>query len=95
MKGALLVAVPDPQSPAFPAEAAAFASVPEHRFRFPAMIVASTNDPYASMSYVQARAAQWGSELVNIGANGHINGASNLGDWPEGRRILRDFDARI
>ena len=95
VKGALLVAVPDPQSPAFPAEAAAFASVPEHRFRFPAMIVASTNDPYASMSYVQARAAQWGSELVNIGANGHINGASNLGDWPEGRRILRDFDARI
>lgn len=95
VQGALLVAVPDPKSPAFPAEAAGFASVPEQRFRFPTMIVASTNDPYASLSYVQARAAQWGSEIINIGANGHINGASNLGDWPEGRRILEEFCARV
>ncbi|SFJ94701.1 alpha/beta fold hydrolase [Bradyrhizobium sp. Gha] len=95
VKGALLVAVPDPRSPAFPAEAAAFASVPEQRFRFPSMIVASTNDPYASRLYVQGRAGQWGSELIDIGAKGHVNAASNLGDWPEGRRILLDFDARI
>ncbi|MBR0726149.1 RBBP9/YdeN family alpha/beta hydrolase [Bradyrhizobium manausense] len=95
VKGALLVAVPDPRSPAFPAEAAAFAPVPEQRFRFPSMIVASTNDPYASLSYVQARAGQWGSDLVDIGAKGHINGASNLGDWPEGRRFLMEFHARL
>ncbi|MGY4505733.1 putative alpha/beta hydrolase family esterase [Bradyrhizobium sp. GM24.11] len=56
VKGALLVAVPDPRSPAFPAEAAGFASVPEERFRFPSLIVASTNDPYASLPYVEARA---------------------------------------
>ncbi|MBR0686925.1 serine hydrolase family protein [Bradyrhizobium manausense] len=95
VKGALLVAVPDPQSPAFPTEAAAFAPAPEERFRFPSMIVASTNDPYASLSYVQARAGQWGSDLVDIGAKGHINGASNLGDWPEGRRFLMEFHARL
>nr|WP_298877914.1 alpha/beta fold hydrolase [uncultured Bradyrhizobium sp.] len=95
VKGALLVAVPDPRSPAFPAEAAAFASVPEERFRFPSLIVVSTNDPYASVPYVQARAGQWGSDLVNIGAKGHINSASNLGDWPEGSQILMEFDARI
>ena len=95
VKGALLVAVPDPRSPAFPAEAVAFASVPEQRFRFLSMIVASTSDPYASLPYVRARAEQWGSDLVNIGAKGHINGASHLGDWPEGRQILLDFDARL
>ncbi|MDN4982738.1 alpha/beta fold hydrolase [Bradyrhizobium sp. WYCCWR 13022] len=95
VQGALLVAVPDPQSPAFPVEAAAFTSVPEEHFRFPSMIVASTNDPYASLPYVQARAGQWGSELVNIGAKGHINGASNLGDWPDGRQILTALCARI
>jgi predicted alpha/beta hydrolase family esterase len=95
VKGALLVAVPDPRSPAFPAEAAAFAPVPEQRFRFPSLIVASTNDPYASLPYVEARAGQWGSELVNVGAKGHINGGSNLGDWPEGRRILMEFEGRI
>jgi predicted alpha/beta hydrolase family esterase len=44
---------------------------------------------------VEARAGQWGSELVNVGAKGHINGGSNLGDWPEGRRILMEFDGRI
>lgn len=95
VKGALLVAVPDPRSPAFPAEAAGFASVPEERFRFPSLIVASTNDPYASLPYVEARAGQWGSDLVNIGAKGHINGGSNLGDWPEGRQILMEFDAAL
>ncbi|MCP3382548.1 MULTISPECIES: alpha/beta fold hydrolase [unclassified Bradyrhizobium] len=95
VKGALLVAVPDPRSPAFPVEAAAFASVPEERLRFPSLIVASSNDPYASLPYVEARAGQWGSDLVNIGARGHINGGSNLGDWPEGRQILMEFDARI
>lgn len=95
VKGALLVAVPDPRSPPFPAEAAGFASVPEERFRFPSLIVASTNDPYASLRYVEARAGQWGSDLVNIGAKGHINGGSNLGDWPEGRQILMEFHARI
>ena len=95
VKGALLVAVPDPRSSAFPIEAAAFAFVPEERFRFPSLIVASSNDPYGSLPYVQARAGQWGSDLIDVGAKGHINGASNLGDWPEGRQILLEFDARI
>ena len=78
-----------------PAEAAAFSPVPEECFRFPSLIVASTNDPYASLAYVEARAGQWGSELVNVGAKGHINSGSNLGDWSEGRRILMEFDRRI
>lgn len=95
VKGAFLVAVPDPQSPAFPAQAAAFATVPEGGLPFPSLIVASADDPYAALSYTRARAAQWGSEWVNTGAKGHINGDSGLNDWPEGRQILLDFDARI
>ena len=31
----------------------------------------------------------WGSRLVDIGPAGHINGDSGLGDWPEGKRLLR------
>src|SRR5438105_3158430 len=44
-RGAFLVAVPDPASPSFPAEAASFARVPDDPLPFPSLIVASANDP--------------------------------------------------
>lgn len=95
IKGAMLVAVPDPASSAFPAQAASFAEVPRKRFRFPSLIVASTDDPYGSLPYVKTRAEQWGSELKVIGAAGHINGQSELGDWREGLALLRSFASRL
>lgn len=95
IKGAMLVAVPDPASPAFPSEAASFAEVPRKRLRFPSLIVASTDDPYGSLSHVETRAEQWGSELEVIGAAGHINGQSELGDWLEGLALLRNFASRL
>ncbi|NTA19405.1 RBBP9/YdeN family alpha/beta hydrolase [Agrobacterium tumefaciens] len=91
IRGAMLVAVPDPASPAFPPQAISFAGAPETKFRFPSFIVASTDDPYGSLPYVQTRAELWGSDLTIIGAAGHINGQSQLGDWPEGMALLRDF----
>ncbi|KSV71571.1 hypothetical protein N183_27820 [Sinorhizobium sp. Sb3] len=64
-------------------------------FRFPSLIVASTDDPYGSLPYVQTQAEQWGSNLKVIGAAGHINGQSELGGWPEGLTLLRDFVSRV
>jgi len=93
--GAFLVAVPDPSSTAFPVQAAGFGMVPKERLRFPSLIVASTDDPYGSTSYVERQAAQWGSELAVIGAAGHINGQSGLGEWREGRVLLKSFESRI
>lgn len=93
--GAFLVAVPDPASAVFPAEATSFTRVPIARFRFPSLIVASSNDPYATPEHARARANQWGSGLVEAGALGHINGASGLGDWPQGRGLLEAFRAGI
>jgi predicted alpha/beta hydrolase family esterase len=29
-------------------------------------------------------AADWGALAVGVGAVGHINGESGLGDWPDG-----------
>ncbi|WP_342234523.1 RBBP9/YdeN family alpha/beta hydrolase [Inquilinus sp. OTU3971] len=89
--GAFLVAVPDPESEAFPIEAAGFAGVPEGRFRFPSLIVASSDDPYGEIEYARARAAQWGSDLVEIGAFGHINSQSGLADWPSGSALFQAF----
>jgi predicted alpha/beta hydrolase family esterase len=95
VKGAMLVAVPDPASAAFPPQAAGFAAVPDPRFRFPSLIVASTDDPYGSLTHAERRAGQWGSKLKVIGAAGHINGQSGLGDWPQGLALLKDFASRL
>jgi predicted alpha/beta hydrolase family esterase len=93
--GALLVAVPDPASIAFPREAATgFAPLPAARLPFPSIVVSSTNDPYGSADYARACAQTWGSELADAGAKGHLNAASNLGDWPEGFRLLETIRNR-
>ncbi|MBD8873919.1 alpha/beta hydrolase [Rhodanobacter sp. DHB23] len=91
IKAALLVAVPDPDGPGFPAEAVGFAPLPMQRFSFPSVVVASSDDPYASLAHAQACADAWGSHLVHIGAAGHINASSGLGEWPEGRALLRQL----
>lgn len=89
--GALLVAVPDPEGPNFPADAKHFAPLPQQQFGFPSVIVASDNDPYSSAAHVDACARAWGSRVVRIGAHGHINAGSGLGDWLQGRQLLRDL----
>lgn len=88
IKGALLVAVPDPEGAGFPAEAVGFSPLPRQRFSFPSIVVASTDDPYGSLAHAEDCAKAWGSRLVSIGAAGHINASSNLRRWPEGYRLL-------
>lgn len=93
--GAFLVAVPDPTSDVFPSEASNFTPGPEGKLRFPSLVVASKNDPFASLAYSQSQAEKWGSDFVEVGKVGHINGKSGLGSWPEGVRMLKAFDERI
>ena len=88
---ALLVAAPDPAGPAFPPQAASFANAPMTALPFNNVLVASDDDPYASMAYAQQCATAWGSRLVRAGALGHINAASGLGDWPAGRALLAEL----
>jgi predicted alpha/beta hydrolase family esterase len=93
--GAFLVAVPNPQSEAFPVEAASFADPPPSRFRFPSLIIASANDPYDTIEYARGRAKQWGSSIVEVGELGHVNEASGLEDWPQGKALLTAFAAGV
>ena len=88
VKAALLVGVPDPASAVFPEYGMAFAKLPEGKLRFASLVLTSTNDPYGSAEYAEARATQWGSRLAVIGPFGHINAESGLGDWPEGFALL-------
>jgi uncharacterized protein len=89
--GALLVAVPDPSGPAFPAEATGFSPLPMQRLPFTSLIVASSDDPYGSLAHAHRCASAWGSRIVEVGAAGHINAASGLGDWPAGLAWLGEL----
>jgi predicted alpha/beta hydrolase family esterase len=91
--GAFLVSVPDPNSAKFPAVASAFRAAPSTGLRFPALMVASTDELYGTIEYTRLRASQWQSNLVEVGALGHINAESGLGDWPQGHILLTAFRA--
>jgi predicted alpha/beta hydrolase family esterase len=91
VRGAFLVAVPDPASTAFPEEAAGFAAVPTAPLPFPVLVTASSDDPYGSLAHARRFADAWGADFVEAGALGHINGASGIGDWPQGWTLLEDF----
>ncbi|MHC5655167.1 RBBP9/YdeN family alpha/beta hydrolase [Stappia sp. ICDLI1TA098] len=93
--GAVLVAVPDPAGPVFPAEAASFAGAPDDPLPFPSLVVASESDPYGDLDYCRARADCWGASFFVAGPLGHINGASGLGDWPQGFALFEAFRAML
>lgn len=86
--GALLVAPADTDRPDFPAAVTGFAPMPLQALPFPSIVVASTDDAFVTLPRAVAFAAAWGSELVNVGAQGHLNAASNLGEWPAGHQLL-------
>lgn len=56
IKGALIVAPPNPEEAVFPKSALGFTQTPMMRFNFPSIVLASSDDPYATMAYVDASA---------------------------------------
>ena len=92
---ALLVAPADVESAArTPPETRTFAPLPAAPLPFAATVVASHDDPFVELSRARAFAARWGARFVDAGTRGHINAASGLGDWPEGRALLDELVAR-
>ena len=91
VRGALLVAPVDPLASAFPAEAADFTDFPVRRLPFPTTVVGSDDDPYATADWSRRFAGLLGADYRNLGAHGHVNADSGLGDWPEGAALLREL----
>ena len=92
--GAFLVAPPDPLGDTFPDEASGFVAprpVPPAQ-RVPTRLVVSDDDPYCSADRALVFADAMGSDVVRVGALGHVNVASGVGDWPAGRELLRAFE---
>lgn len=88
VKAAFMVAVPDPQGPEFPVSASGFDSTPFAPMPFPSLLAASSDDPYATLEYSRRCAQAWGSRFVDLGAIGHVNSQSGLGNWDHGLELL-------
>ena len=92
IKGALLVAPSDVETPhyaAFPTTG--FGPMPLQPLPFPSKLVFSQNDEWVTPARARQFAAAWGSELVDIGAAGHVNAASGHGPWPAGLALLKEW----
>lgn len=93
--GAILVAPPDVDQAGADPRLSRFAPIPADPLPFPAMVVASRDDPYAAFDRSRAMAERWGADLIDLGKAGHINAQSGLGAWTEGQRLLDTLIATV
>lgn len=90
--GAFLVAAPDLEGrDIWPVSDGGFTPPPAVPLPYPAVLVASTDDPYCPLSRARIFAHAWGAALIEAGPAGHINTASGHGPWPEGLMQLGWF----
>ena len=88
VRGALLVAPGDVERAELAAQLPGWAPISSQALPFPAVLVASRNDPYCRFERATQLAQAWGARVVDCGERGHINAESGLGDWPEGQALL-------
>jgi predicted alpha/beta hydrolase family esterase len=91
VRGALLVAPGDVERDDLRQMIPGWAPVVRRPLPFPALMVAAADDPYCAAERSREMAKDWGVGYVDLGASGHINSESGLGDWPEGRKLLNDL----
>ena len=65
-----------------------FTPIPTKKFPFPSVIVASSNDYWATKEWTIQFSQNRGSELLFIGNAGHINAESGYTNWDDGLDIL-------
>jgi predicted alpha/beta hydrolase family esterase len=86
--GALLVAPPDVDRESAADALRRFAPTPRTPLPFPAILMASSDDPYCGLARAEEMAAAWLADFVAIDDCGHVNAASRLGAWQEGQAWL-------
>ena len=91
VRGALLVAPPDLERDDVPPQLSSWRPPLRLRLPFPATLVYSEDDPFGSAEAARGLAADWGARAESLGAAGHINADSGLGDWPAGRAWLAEL----
>lgn len=94
--GAMLVAPPDVANPDIrPKHLMTFGPYPRDPLPFPAITIASQNDPFGTYEHAGDIANAWGSLLIDAGMSGHINAESGHGPWPEGTMVFAQFLSKL
>jgi len=87
----MLVAPADVEADGCVSELLPFSPIPTAELQVPAVVVASENDQYMSITRSQYFAEIWRTSFINVGRLGHINAESGLGDWNDGLSIFQDL----
>jgi predicted alpha/beta hydrolase family esterase len=89
VRAALLVAPGDVALPALKETLPGWLPIERQPLPFRSIVVGSDNDPYCSAERAQQLACDWSARWVGLGAAGHINADSSLGDWHQGHTLLQ------
>lgn len=92
--GALLAAPPDTTREDTPPQLAGWRPIARQRLPFAALVLYSEDDPFCAPDQARAMAADWGAPAHSLGAAGHINADTGLGDWPQGLVWLHGLTKR-
>lgn len=85
--GAFLVA------PADPARFGLDTVLPATALPFPALLIASEDDPWMSLPRAHEWAGRWGCACLSLGRAGHINVEAGYGPWPQGLGLFASLQA--
>ena len=88
VRAALLVAPPDLAREDLQALLPGWSAIALQRLPFKTQILVSSNDAFCTPERARQFASAWGSGLLEVGAHGHLNADSGLGDWPDGHEQL-------
>lgn len=92
VRAALLVAAPDTERTDVRELLPSWAPIPMQALPMPATQVISDDDPYCTAARALAMAQAWGTRVQRLGACGHINADSGLGDWAAGIEMLQKLE---
>jgi predicted alpha/beta hydrolase family esterase len=85
---ALLVAPPDLDAASLPPALHRWRPAVLEPLPFRSLLVASDDDPYATVAASQRLASAWRADERLVACGGHLNAASGLADWPQARAWL-------
>jgi predicted alpha/beta hydrolase family esterase len=91
--GAFLVAPTNFKRDGF--QSPSFTQIPESPLPCPALVIASTNDPYCPIEVATGLAKSWEAGFISVGPRGHIATEPGNGDWEEGWHLLEAFAAGL
>ncbi|WP_340315243.1 RBBP9/YdeN family alpha/beta hydrolase [Rhizorhabdus argentea] len=89
--GALLIGPCDPMAAGADPRLQCFAPLPTAIFTFPALVIASDDDPAISADRAFSLARQWGAGFARFGECGHFMPSDGLGWWDDGEELLDRF----